>query len=105
MTNEHVTSVNVANFFGNVNKFKATNPLLTLERKQKLEKLYWKIYGTTHITNNKIMAWLVKGWIMKHNVQKNNYAKVTTSTAKKKGQMFNHELISKGSERRKGGCE
>jgi len=49
------------------------------EQKQ-LQRLYWKIYGISHITNNELYLWLVKGWIAKsvHNF-KVNWAEATTT--------------------------
>jgi hypothetical protein len=49
--------------FGHVKTFKTTNPMLPNAKKE-IETLYWKIYGTWHITN-KLMIWFVKGWIAK----------------------------------------
>ncbi len=60
---EHLTTTNITKLFGKVNKFKTTNPMLPLEKKERLERLYWSFYEIGHITNNEIMAWLVKGWI------------------------------------------
>jgi hypothetical protein len=37
LTNEHVTIIDITKVFGNVYKFKTTNPLLTMEIKRKLE--------------------------------------------------------------------
>ncbi len=84
VTSEHLTTTDITKHFGNVDKFKITNPILPLEKKTKLERLYWRVYGTCHITNNDIMAWLVKGWITKCNGHKINWTKVTTCIAKKK---------------------
>jgi hypothetical protein len=65
LINAPVTIVDIAQIFGNVQKFKTTNPLLLEEHIKELEKLYWKIYGTGHITNNELYLWLVKGWVVK----------------------------------------
>ncbi len=40
ITDKYVTIINVAKIFGNVHKFKITNPLLIEEQKKKLENLY-----------------------------------------------------------------
>jgi hypothetical protein len=63
LTNEHFTTTNIASFFGNVKTFKTTNPLLPSNARKEMETLYWKINGTSHITNNELMVWFVKGWI------------------------------------------
>jgi hypothetical protein len=39
LTNEHVTTTNVAKVFGNVHKFKTIDPLLTMKIKRELERL------------------------------------------------------------------
>jgi hypothetical protein len=53
----HVTIVDIAQIFSNVQKFRTTNPLLSKEHKKELVKLYWKIYGIGHITNNELYLW------------------------------------------------
>jgi len=55
LTNKHVTIINIAAIFGNVNTFKTTNPLLFPNARKEKETLYWKIYGIGHITNNELM--------------------------------------------------
>jgi hypothetical protein len=55
-----------------------------METRTKLERLYWRIYETTHITNNELMAWLVRGWVVKHNGHQINWAKATASIIKKR---------------------
>ncbi len=78
LTYEHLTIIDITKLFGNVNKFKTTNPTFFLER------LYWRVYGIGHLTNNEIMVWLVIGWIVECNGHKINWAKTTTSIAKEK---------------------
>jgi hypothetical protein len=65
LIDEHVTTLDIVTIFGNVKKFKTTNPLLFPNARKEIETLYWKIYGTRHITNNELMVWFVKGWIIK----------------------------------------
>jgi hypothetical protein len=57
---------------------------LHVNTKKALVKLYWKIYGSTIITNNEFMLWLVKGYIaqLKGNFMK--WAMATLTTAKEK---------------------
>jgi hypothetical protein len=55
--------MDIAKFFGNVRTFKSNNPFLTREARKEIETLYWKINGTSHITNNEFMYWFVRGWI------------------------------------------
>jgi hypothetical protein len=40
LIDEHAITVDIAKVFGNVHKFKTTNPLLTMEIKKELERLY-----------------------------------------------------------------
>jgi hypothetical protein len=61
LTNEHVITAKIVAIFGNVNTFKTTNPLLSPNARKEIETLYWKIYGTGHITNNELMVSFVKG--------------------------------------------
>jgi len=63
LMNGHVITIDVASFFGNVKTFKTTNSLFPSHAKKKIETLYWKINGTSHITNNELMVWFMKGWI------------------------------------------
>jgi hypothetical protein len=46
LTDEHVTTIDIATFFGNVKTFKTTNPLLPSNTRKEMETLYWKINGT-----------------------------------------------------------
>jgi len=84
MIGEHLTTIDIIKLFGNVNKFKTTNPILPLEKKKKLERLYWRVYGIGHITNNEIMVWLVRGWIVECNGHKINWAIAIAFTTKEK---------------------
>lgn len=84
LIDEHLTIVDITKLFGNVNKFKTTNPIVPLEKKKELERLYWRVYGTCHITNNEIMVRLVRGWIVECNGHNINWAKAIASIAKEK---------------------
>jgi hypothetical protein len=84
LTNEHVTIANIAAIFGNVNTFKTTNPFLSPDARKEIETLYWKIYGTGHITNNELMVWFVKGWLVEWNGHPINWATIVAATAKEK---------------------
>jgi hypothetical protein len=57
LIDEHAIIIDITSFFGNVKMFKTTNPLLPLDAKKELETLYWKINGTSHITNNELMVY------------------------------------------------
>jgi hypothetical protein len=87
ITDEHVTTADITYIFGNVSKFRTTNPLLSEDHKKQLEKLYWKIYGTGHITNNELYIWLVRGWIVEGKRHKVNWAAIAAvATAPEKAQ-------------------
>jgi hypothetical protein len=61
-----------------------------------LEILYWKIYGTGHITNNELYLWLVKGWIAKTKGHPINWATVVVATVQKKAQHVSIGSLLKG---------
>jgi hypothetical protein len=64
LTYEQVIITNIVSYFGNVKTFKTTCPLLLYDTRKEIETLYYKINGTRHITNNELMVWFVKGWIV-----------------------------------------
>jgi hypothetical protein len=43
--------------------FKTTNLNLHPKMKKDLFRLYWKVYGTNQVTNNKFMIWFVEAYI------------------------------------------
>jgi hypothetical protein len=86
LMDEHVTTEDIVSFFGNVKTFKTINPLLPSNARKDIETLYWKINGTSHITNNELMVWFVKGWITKRNGHPINWAKAVATTTKEKVQ-------------------
>ncbi len=84
LTNERVIMADIASFFGNVKTFKTTHTLLPSNAKKEMETLYWKINGNGNITNNELMVWFVKGWIVEWNGHPINWAKVVATNAKEK---------------------
>ncbi len=84
LTDEHVTTMDIAKICSNVNTFKTTNPLFPPDTKKEIETLYWKIYGKGHITNNELMVWSVKGWVAQWNGHPINWVIVVVTTAKEK---------------------
>jgi hypothetical protein len=82
LINKHVTITNIAAIFGNLNTFKTTNPLLSLDVKKEIDTLYRKIYGTGHITNNELMVLFVKGWMVEWNGHPINWATTIVEIAK-----------------------
>jgi len=57
--------------------------------------MYWKINGTSHITNNEIMVWFVEGWIVERNGHPINWVKATTATTKEKAQCLGNGTMNK----------
>ncbi len=49
-----------------------------------MEKLYWKIYGIGHITNNELYAWMIKGWIAENKGNVVNWAEGIVAIVQKK---------------------
>jgi hypothetical protein len=84
LINKHVITIDIATIFGNVNTFNTTNPLLSPDAWKEIKTLYWKIYGTWHITNNELMVWFVKGWIVEWNGHPINWAIIAIATIKEK---------------------
>jgi hypothetical protein len=81
INDKYVTSTNIARIFYNVHKFNITNPLLIKKERKELEKLYWKIYGIGHITNNELYSWMIKGWIVENKGNVVNWVKAKIGTA------------------------
>jgi hypothetical protein len=75
--------------------FKTTNPLLPSNTRKEIEILYGKINGTSHITNNELMVWFVKGWIVEWNGHSINWAKVVVATTKEKAQCLSISIMNK----------
>jgi len=53
---------------------------------KEIKTLYWNIYGTWHITNNELMVWFVKGWIVEWNGHPINWATIGIAIIKEKAQ-------------------
>jgi len=58
-----------------------------------LEKLYWKIYGIGHITNNELCSWMIKGWIAENKGNVVNWAKVIIGTTQEKARCVNSSYV------------
>jgi len=63
-------------FFGKMSKFKTTNSNLHLETQKK--------YGTTKPSNNELMSWVVKGYIVEVKGFEINWAKAIVCITRKK---------------------
>jgi hypothetical protein len=53
--------------------FKTTNLNLHPKMRKDLLRLYWKVYGTNQVTNNKFMIWFMKGYIVQKKGEKVNW--------------------------------
>jgi hypothetical protein len=60
------------------------SPSLKLTNKVALEEIYWKIFGTSTITNNEMPALIVCGYIAQTKGCLINWVKVAEFTAKEK---------------------
>jgi hypothetical protein len=56
---------------------------LPLVAKKAIETLYWKINGIAHITNNELLLWFVKGFIVEQKGHPINWA-IVVATIKEK---------------------
>jgi hypothetical protein len=57
---------------------------LIREAQKEIETFYWEINGTSHITNNELMHWFVKGWITHGNGHPINWVVAVATTTKEK---------------------
>jgi len=65
-------------------KFKLKCSELKSEDNATIKEIYWKVFGTSSVTNNEISAWIVCGFIAQGKGIDINWAKVAESTTKKK---------------------
>jgi hypothetical protein len=49
-----------------------------------MEDIYWRVFGTSIVTNNKVPLWIVRGYIAQTKNIEINWAKGTASTAREK---------------------
>jgi hypothetical protein len=59
LDNKHVTAKECWFLFGGSKKFKIKSPGLKLEDKVGMEDIYWRVFGTMFVTNNKIPTWIM----------------------------------------------
>ncbi len=77
--------------------FKTTNLNLHPKMKKDLFRLYWKVFGTNQVTNNKFMIWFMKGYIVQKKGEKVNWARATASTTQEKARKEEAILMKNGS--------
>jgi hypothetical protein len=82
--NVHVYEEDLLEVFGPKCSLKLTNPLLHVEKKLKLKRLHWQIYGVPTLNNNDFMLWLMKGYITQEKCYEINWAKTIASTINEK---------------------
>ncbi len=101
LTVEHVYKAYVEKVFGKVSKYKTTNTKLHQDTKKNLLRFCSQIYGTSIVTNDEIMSWVVKGYIAQHKSIDVNWAKMATSTTKNKAcQIVMEKMKSSNLEKR-----
>ena len=79
-----VTDADIEDLFGKCTKFRTTNTVLNPDARKDLMDLYFKIYGSTSVTNNEFAGWLVKGYIANLKRRKVNWALAASTTASEK---------------------
>jgi hypothetical protein len=84
LDNEHVTVEDCSFLFGVSKNFKINSPILKVEDMATMEDIYWRVFGTSIVTNNEILVWIVHGFITHSRGHPINWAKVVESIAKKK---------------------
>ncbi len=81
-TYENNYVLNFIVIFEGIRKYKIKSLGLKLEYKASMEDIYWKVFGTTSITNNEMPSWIVCGFIAQSKSIEINCAKVVESTTK-----------------------
>jgi hypothetical protein len=76
LENVHVTMEECSALFGGLKKFKRKSLELYSKVKNKLEDIYWRVFGIVTITNNEFHAWIVQGFIAQIKGNPINWAKV-----------------------------
>ncbi len=71
--------------------------ILVIKGKEKaIGNLYWKIYGTSHITNNELYLWLGKSWIAETKGHLVNWVETIVVPAQETAQCMNIGSLLKG---------
>jgi len=84
LNNEHVTMEECIAFFGGWRKFELKCLKLKFEDRAAIEEIYWRVFGTSSVTNNEIPTSIVCGFIAQGKGIDINWAKVVESTTKEK---------------------
>jgi hypothetical protein len=81
---EIVKPVHIEEIFGEEGKLKTTNTFLDPKTLRDLYRLYWQIFGTSHVTNNDLAGWIVNGYIAQEMGEDVDWATAAASTAKER---------------------
>jgi hypothetical protein len=54
------------------NKYKLKAPSFAFCDRTGMENIYWRVFGTSTITNNEMPLWIVRGYIAQKNKLKSN---------------------------------
>jgi hypothetical protein len=84
LNNKYVTIKECIALFGGSKKFNIKAHDLKLEDRITMEEIYYKLFGTSIITNNDMPTWIVHGYIVHTKGHPINWAKVVESTSKEK---------------------
>jgi hypothetical protein len=84
LNNEYVTMEECIALFGGSRKFKLKCLKLKFEDRAAIEEIYWRVFGTSSVTNNEIPVSIVHGFIAQRKGIDINWAKVVESTTKEK---------------------
>jgi len=79
--------------FGGSKKFNIKAHDLKLEDRITMEEIYYKLFGTSIITNNDMPTWIMHGYIAHTKCHPINWAKAAESTSKEKA---NRDIIKNG---------
>jgi hypothetical protein len=61
--NSHVITKEYNLLFKGVKKFKIKSPTLKLADKVALKDIYWRVLGTSTVTNNEMLTWIMHRFI------------------------------------------
>jgi hypothetical protein len=81
---EIVKPIHIEEIFGKEGKLETTNTFLDPKTSRDLYRLYWRIFGTLHVTNNDLAGWIVNGYIEQEMGEDVDWTTVAASTAKER---------------------
>jgi hypothetical protein len=84
LNNEHVTMEECIALFGGSRKFELKCLKLKFKDRAAIKEIYWRVFGTSSVTNNEIFESIMHGFIAQGKGIDINWAKVVESTTKEK---------------------